>query len=87
MVASTSRRLGTLSSSVSQGASTEAAMMGSTAFFAPCTVTLPRSRAPPLICQTLIFSPPNSKFTPFYAGDAGKVKTPREARLKVSSTF
>ena len=74
MVASTSRRLGTFSSSVSQGASTEAAMMGSTAFFAPCTVTLPESLRPPPTFQTLIFSPPNSKFTPFYAGEGRKVK-------------
>ena len=42
IVASTSRSSGTFSSSVSPGASTEAAIMGSTAFLAPCTVTLPK---------------------------------------------
>ena len=77
IVVFTSRSVGTFKSSVSPGASTLAAMMGSTAFLAPWTVTLPDSRLPPAMCQTLISSPPNSRFRPYYAGGAGFVILPR----------
>ena len=66
-VVSTSRSSGTLNSSVSQPVSTDAAMIGKTAFFAPCTDVLPVSVFPPLMCHILIIFPPHSNFMPYYA--------------------
>ena len=56
-VASTSRRSGTPSSSVSAPVATEAAIMGKTAFFAPCTLIAPSSLLPPVMCQIFISCP------------------------------
>ena len=72
-VASTSRSSGTFVSRVTPGNSTLAAIIGSTAFFAPCTATRPRRGLPPDMCQTLINSPPDSRITPSYAGEAALV--------------
>ena len=56
--ASTSRSCGQFVSSVSQPVRIQAASIGSTAFFAPCTVRLPSKGAPPLTRQIFIAFPP-----------------------------
>src|SRR5699024_1805823 len=54
-------RSGQFESLVSQPVSTDAASIGRTAFFAPCTEAVPQRRLPPLMCHISMISPPHSQ--------------------------